>query len=163
MSATSAFFKSTTGLFLFIVLTVLVGCNSHLLFNKVEQVEGKTWDYPETLEFDFEVSDTTKSYDLILDIYHEASFGYQNLYLKINTIMPQNDPVKDQISIGLTDGFGSWSGSCKGNDCIREYVLQSGFNFRYIGKHTIKISQWSRDSTLHGIKAVGLSVQEAQS
>jgi gliding motility-associated lipoprotein GldH len=159
--------KPTSGIkciqvFLLLIALILIGCGSDILYQQSERIKGEAWSYEEPLIYFFEVKDTSTKYNLVLNIIHDQSFSYQNLYLNIKTLFPKSQAVEQQLSIELLDQLGKWEGTCKGNDCNREVRLEKGFVFSEIGQYSIEISQWSRKPQLTGVTAIGLCVLNAE-
>lgn len=149
------------------VLLVLIsflfaGCDDGILYQDSQKVNGEQWVYEDTLSYTFSVKDTTVKYNLLLDIYHERSFPYENLYLNIETSFPNSPATKQQLSFDLMDQNGNWAGTCKGNDCILEVMMKEGFVFAENGVYKIEINQWSREQSLSGITSIGLCIQESE-
>lgn len=158
------YFKDRMFTYLFFIFLTLIffNCDNGVLFQKSNSIKGKEWSYADPQIYTFEVNDTSTKYDLLLDIHHDRLFPFQNLYLDIMTHFPTDTTTDQQLSLQLMAPNGKWIGTCKGNDCIFEVIMQEGFVFTELGEYKIEINQWSRQETLPGISAIGLYVQESK-
>ena len=142
--------------FLFAASLFLSACGEKPLFEKTLDLPNQTWRYIDTLHFDFEVTDTTKVYDLVFVIEHQNTFKTQNFYTNIYTRYPDGKEEKQQVSLELYDDTGESLGKCGSEKCRVEAVTPTYFN--QIGKYRISIEQYSRTDTLQGIEKIGLQL-----
>lgn len=112
------------------------------------------WSYNEPLNFSFEVKDTESAYDLILEIEHDAEYGFQNFYTKFTTTYPDGNVVNDIVSMELADKFGQWKGKCSGESCNAEILLSGNTLFKNSETHQIQIEQYTRTPLLDGIRNI---------
>jgi len=157
MTKNRLFFRST----IYMLLTVLLigSCGPRPIYESTKQIEGK-WEYEKALPFDFNISDHSISYDLILKLDYSTSFAYKNLYVKIETEYPDKSKTEDIVSLNLTDRMGAFQGKCNSNSCETDILLKEKFKFKEPGAYTIAISQHSREEKLAGIKEASLMLFE---
>jgi gliding motility-associated lipoprotein GldH len=155
-----------SGIFKFLPATLLLlllqACDSSLLFDENKDIPNATWSYDAPLAFDFEVRDTTKAYQVLLEVTHAGDFGYQNCYVQITTKFPNGEEKKQPVSLELAAQSGIWNGECSGNTCTIEIPLQAKAKFRQPGKHSITIEQFMRVNPLSGIEAIGLKIKQLE-
>jgi gliding motility-associated lipoprotein GldH len=135
-------------------------CNKDVIFEKTTNIPDASWSYDNPLPFEFEVTDTTKAYQILLAVEHAGDFGFQNCYVQITTKFPNGEENKQPISLELAAQSGIWSGKCSGNDCSIEIPLQGKAKFKQPGKHSITVEQFMRVNPLPGIKAISLKVKQ---
>lgn len=140
-----------------LVLVVLSSCGPKPMYEKTVETGG-TWTYGDPMVFDIEVTDTDTFYDMVLDLNHESDFGYQNIYVKIDTDFPVKEDTEDVVSLDISDGKGSFLGNCSGGTCRVEILLQKSFRFENPGKHIVTISQYGRTEDLNGVNNATLSI-----
>jgi gliding motility-associated lipoprotein GldH len=141
---------------------LLTACNNDVIFEKNIAIPDGSWDYANKLPFEFEVTDTTKTYQVLLDIQHAGDFGFQNCYVQISTRFPNGEEKKQPVSLELAAQSGIWVGECSGNDCEVEIPLQAKARFKQPGKHSITVEQFMRVNPLPGIKAIGLKIKQLE-
>ncbi len=154
-------YARTNLLFGFIAL-FLFGCGNDFIFEKSIDIPDASWGYDNKLPFEFEVTDTTKAYQILLEVEHAGDFGFQNCYVQITTTFPNGEEKKQPVSLELAGQSGIWTGKCSGNACTLEIPLQGKAKFKQPGKHSITVEQFMRVNPLVGIKAISLKVKQLE-
>ncbi len=126
------------------------------------EIEGD-WTYQDKLESTITVSDTLINYDLALKLNHSKEFGFQNIYLDIQTVFPDGKKVSKPLSLQVATSAGIWNGKCNSKDCEIVFSLQDNFKFKDLGDHQFTIGQYSREDKLEGINSVELLLFETES
>lgn len=148
-------------LFIFLCVTLL-SCNDHVIFQEREELPEMIWKYSNPLEFSTEIADKDESFNIYLDIEHSRDFAYGNLYSGITVIAPSRDTTFHRISIDLADKLGQWLGTCKGNECSRQFLIAEEYQIAEAGNYKIIIEQYSREEDLPGIKSIELTIHAAE-
>ncbi len=147
---------------LFLVISVvLTSCGPKVVYDKTVDVNEKGWNYEEVKGFTFNITDTLQKYHMYLTPKHSADFGFENMYIKVQTIFPTKDTTENIVSLNLTDRMGSWVGTCRSGECSPKILLKGGTRFLE-GEYTLSISQHSRETNLEGIHSLQLRVEEAE-
>lgn len=134
-------------------LFLFSGCEQNVIATKsIDMID--VWTYEDELDLQFNIDDTDGKYDLLLDIIHDPSFGYENLYVIIKTSFPSGEVTKDVVSLNLAGPRGSWLGKCNNTKCSIEILLNAAFAFKETGSYTLSLAQHSREESLQGIKQV---------
>ena len=140
----------------------LFACGNGNFFEKTIKIPDASWSYDNPLPFEFEVTDTTKAYQILLEVNHAGDFGFQNCYVQITTKFPNGEEKKQPVSLELAAQSGIWSGKCSGNDCSIEIPLQGKAKFKQPGKFSITVEQFMRVNPLVGIKAISLKIKQLE-
>ena len=152
--------------FLLISLSVLhASCSNECNSLGSHEVNEEDWVYADSLDYNFEVKDTTAIYDLVLELKHSPEFAFQNLYVQTTTHFPSGEIVKSPMSIDLGDLAGRWNGDCGSKSCKAPVMLRDDFRFREMGNYRIVFEQFSRNESIAGIQSMELflcMVQENQ-
>lgn len=141
-------------------LLYLAACGNDTLIKKNYDIQPNAWAYRDSLNFDFEVKDTNKIYNITLTVAHQNAYRFQNLYTKIVTIFPNNLRTEQPLSLELYDASGKPQGKCSGGDCKTEIMMQENAYFNQAGKYRITIYQHSRDENLQGIESLALRIED---
>lgn len=144
---------------LFIFL--LTSCGPNVIYEQ-NHIIGDSWSYENTIDFNFEINDPAKEYDLLLTVVHEADFGYQNIYTKIKTTYPTGEEFISPLSIEFASKMGSWLSKCNSKECTLHLLLRDDVKFKDIGEYKISFIQDTRESNLQGIQSMGLSLIETK-
>ena len=145
---------------LFLIPFFLISCGDDYVFEKTYKIDKGEWNYDNTLAYTFEVTDTTKIYNLLLEIQHSIDYSYQNCYLKIYTQFPSGEKTDYLLSIDLADGIGRWQGKCSGESCTTLFDIAKQTSFKHLGKHTISLEQYMRKSPLSGVERLAIKLEE---
>ncbi len=148
------------GLLLFIVSIFLVSCKEVVFYNSLKNFENSIWTYEDIHNATFEIKDTTQVYDLYLDVIHNASFEYQNIYCKLNTTFPSKKTTEQQLPINFANNKGKWHGQCGTSSCKLRVVLQQNVSFQEEGSYQIAFEQYSRKPALEGIQSIDFIIKK---
>jgi len=138
-------------------LYLLASCENSV-YTERREISSTTWDYSDSLIFEFSPPDTQSLYNIELTVEHSKDFDYQNLYMRLHTIFPNQDTLKQPFSIDLSDKFGQWLGDCSSTSCERSSLLQAQTRFEYLGLYTLLFEQFSRYDSLAGINALEIDI-----
>ncbi len=144
----------------FALLTLVSGCKGGVLYEKTEVFENATWS-TQTPRFEFEISDTSQLYDIILEVVHSTDYGYQNLYTQLKVEFPDTTkPRTNLLSLQLSDEQGTWQGKCSGERCSAPMAFMTQTKFANKGKHSLSFSQHTRFEQIEGIEQITLRIQK---
>lgn len=142
-------------------LLFMISCSdkNYIYEESKEIVEGK-WLYKDSLNYAFQITDTTKIYNIYLALDHSTDYPYQNLYLKMHTQFPSGKRITQQVSFELADKYGQWYGDCGSNDCNLLVPSQKGAYFNAIGQHRITVEQFMRKNPIEGIRGLSVRIED---
>ena len=142
-----------------LMVLIFAACNDPALYREKAEFPSGIWMAADTVVFSTVIQDTSKSYDIHMEVCHDPEFSFQNLYVKVLTSFP-NDSIADQVlSLQLSDGKGRWAGECK-SDCNVKIPLSDSVRIRQAGQYAFKFIQYSRNENLRGINALEFSLAE---
>lgn len=142
-------------------LSSLSSCST--IYDETHVLENRTWTQGQRFSFEFDIQDTTQLYDLFLEVEHETSYPYQNLYCLVKTTMPDGSSREDQASLELANAKGYWLGDCSGKQCTRTIPFIIKTRFTIPGTYVIELKQHSRPKTLGPIEYIRLFISKASS
>ncbi len=145
---------------LVLMLFSFFSCGESYLFEKTHKIEKEGWNYENALAYSFEITDTTKIYNLLLEVEHSVDYAYQNCYFKIYTQFPSGEKTNQLLSIDLADGIGRWQGDCGSTSCSVLLDIQKQAFFNTLGKHTITLEQYMRKNPLKGIESLAIKLED---
>lgn len=146
---------------LLVISSCILSCGPKVLYDQTIQVP-QPWMYKDTLNFDYEIKDISKPYDLILSVEYREDFSYENVYLQVTTIFPDTVRTTYPVSLQLADEKGYWQGDCSGNKCKLNISMSSAAYYKKEGKYSLLFEQYSRQDSLKGIEALTISIVEAE-
>jgi gliding motility-associated lipoprotein GldH len=146
----------------FLLLIFAVACSEKetIAFEKTYELPKSEWAYADSLNFEFDIADTTKLYDIVLDIRHTTDFPFQNLYTNIALKFPKGERSQQVVNIDLADNTGKWHGEGTGDTRLYAVNIQTSAFFNQMGKHRYTLQQFMRTDILRGVKSISLKLAE---
>jgi gliding motility-associated lipoprotein GldH len=142
---------------------MLLACSSDVKFQE-EVILPDLWTYQDTIQFSWQVSDTTSTNEITLDVtYNKDTFSYENLYVYIKTFYPNSEPKTQIVSLNIQDKDAFENRICSDEICNVPILLLNNFRFNALGNHKISLVQHSRQDSLLGIKNLKLSIVKLKS
>jgi gliding motility-associated lipoprotein GldH len=151
------YWKSTG---IFILLAILfVNCDNQSLYDQVSALPDARWSAKEPVVFEFPVSDTAVSYEILFHIRNQQNYAYSNIWMFIEITAPNGYVKRDTFEIMLADEGGRWYGSGIGNvnSMLVPYKDDAVFPMR--GIYKVSLTQAMYDDPLDKIMDIGLRIQ----
>ena len=145
------------------LLFIITGCASDVVFEQLETVDVAGWEYKKPVEFTFDAPDTTGRYNLIFDIRITPDYGYQNLWLFIETINPDGFSHVDSINCPMSYPDGRWVGTGIGDLIDTPILVHQAFKFTELGEYTFKIKHGMRNDNLPYVQNLGVILKKIKS
>ncbi len=140
-------------------LVFLVACSKGELYSDFKGIENATWDKNKSCDFVVEVTDTTRLYDVVLEIRNKNDYPFRNLWLFVQMKTPEGNVRKDTLNCELADPEGKWYG--RGLSLyVLNFPYEQKISFPRSGNYTYSIRQGMRADQLKGISDIGLRVIE---
>lgn len=150
--------------YFFLLVLLVCSCDSDRLHEKNYDFEDQVWLSGNQPVFDFEVTDTIKTYNLYCNIRNSVDYPYSRIF--INYSLQDSTGVfisKDMITTFL---FEEKTGKPVGSSGLgsvydQQVPVLKNFQFKKSGKYSLKYEQFMRTDTLKGILAVGFRLESA--
>ena len=141
-----------------LVMFIFISCNSNVVYEESVSVANPTWNSANGVKFEVLIEDTTLDYQTNILIRNSGDYAYQNLWLFVTEIAPDNTCSKDTLQYILADEFGRWLGSGVGSLYTNLCYYKESAHYSQKGKYTYIIEQAMRDEELKGITEVGIQI-----
>ncbi|MDX1761956.1 MAG: gliding motility lipoprotein GldH [Christiangramia sp.] len=158
----SAFFV----LFLFCGVITLSSCDRKRVFDDYESLRG--WHKDSLVSFELENIDSTKVYDLFINIRNNSEYRYSNLFLITEIRFPQGKVISDTLEYEMTRPNGEWLGTGFGDVKENKLWYKENVRFDESGKYEVTIQQAMRKNgevegieVLDGITDVGFRIEKS--
>ena len=158
----SAFFV----LFLFCGVITLSSCDRKRVFDDYESLRG--WHKDSLVSFELENIDSTKVYDLFINIRNNSEYRYSNLFLITEIRFPQGKVISDTLEYEMTRPNGEWLGTGFGDVKENKLWYKENVKFDESGKYEVTIQQAMRKNgevegieVLDGITDVGFRIEKS--
>jgi gliding motility-associated lipoprotein GldH len=145
----------------FVLLISLSSCDPNRVYEQNIDVDKELWGYEDIKKFEVDIQDTAIRYNIGVNLRHSFQFEWRNVYVQIETKLPDGKILEKRVNLLLSEADGKWHGKCYGDNCFIYIPIQSNFVFPNKGKYTFRIKQDMRQNPLKYIKFVGLRVEKA--
>ncbi len=149
------------------LLAVLAGCDSSRVYEQNETIPGNMWQKENRIAFQFEITDTTLRYNVLVNLRHTNFYPFSNLWVMAYTTYPDGENLEpERLQLQLADTDGKWYGECIGDICDLQQYIQTNVRFSQTGTYKIAFEQIMRSKdvpvieNLPAIMAVGLRVEK---
>ena len=106
--------KKVEYLILFVVM-ILSACDPGRLFEENKNIDNNAWYYKNAAVFDLQVKDTTKWYNMLVNLRVDADYKFSNLFMWVRVINPAKKSDQRRVEIKLADEHGKWLGAGLGD------------------------------------------------
>lgn len=137
-------------------------CTQIDLYEKTTAVPGHAWQSSFKPSFEFDLTDSSKVYEVFLVLRHTEKYHFNNIYVNLYIQGPgQDTAMKIQRELKLADN-NEWLGD--GMDDIYEHRITIGLlgESRAIrpGRYRLQVEQIMREDPLQNVLDVGLRVEK---
>jgi gliding motility-associated lipoprotein GldH len=152
----------------FILLTVILfySCDKQRVFDEYKTV-GSAWHKDSIITFDLPILDSTKRYNLFINLRDNNNYQYNNLFLIVSLEKPNGYTKVDTLEYQMASPDGTLLG--EGFTDIKESKLFYKENVRFRGKYKVSIKQAVRETgkvpgvtLLEGITDIGLRIEKIE-
>jgi gliding motility-associated lipoprotein GldH len=149
---------------LILVAILLFSCDKKRVFDEYKSV-GSAWHKDSIVTFNLPVLDSTKRYDLFVNLRNNNNYPFNNLFLIVAIEMPNGFTKVDTLEYKMANPDGTLLGN--GFTDIKESKLYLREGVRFRGKYKVHIKQAVRQSgkipgvqELEGITDVGFRIEQ---
>ena len=149
---------------LFSVAILLFSCDEKRVFDTYKSV-GSSWNKDSIVTFDLPVLDSTKSYNLFVNLRANNNYPFNNLFLIVSTEKENGFTKVDTLEYQMANPDGTLLGN--GFSDLKESKLFFKENVKFKGKYKVHIKQAVRESgkvpgvaALDGITDVGFRIEK---
>jgi gliding motility-associated lipoprotein GldH len=142
----------------FFLIAIFSSCDNKRFYEKNLAIKNEVWNVNDKPFFEIEVNDTLQAFNFYINIRNSSSYEYSNIFLFLNTYLPNGEQSRDTIECILADPRGNWLG--KGNEIIEHQILfKRRVRFPISGKYLFEFEQAMRKDDLEGILDIGLRIE----
>ena len=140
--------------------TFFSSCEQSRVFDKNVSIPKQGWFYDEAKMFEVEILDTTKAYNLYVNIRHTDAYPYNNLWLTLKTTLPDGTVQENKLNVELSQSTGEWTGNCVDGICYNSVLIQHNFALPQKGKYIFSLEQDMRLNPIPHILDIGIRVEK---
>jgi gliding motility-associated lipoprotein GldH len=144
---------------------LLVSCDSSSVFDQYKSVPNK-WHKDSVVSFKVNPPDSTKMYNLFVNLRNSSAYKFNNLFLIVEMNYPNGKAIKDTLEYKMANPDGEFLGT--GFTDIKENKLwyKENIIFEESGEYTVKIQHAMRENgkvngviNLEGITDIGFRIE----
>ncbi|MCH4552056.1 gliding motility lipoprotein GldH [Aestuariibaculum lutulentum] len=161
--------RNNTLVFLAICSLVFVSCDSNRVFDEYKSVPNK-WHKDSIVSFDITPPDSTKAYNLFVNLRNTNAYKYNNLFLIVEMVFPHGKTIKDTLEYRMADPTGKLLGTGVTDTKENKLWYKEGVVFKEAGNYKVNIQQAMRENgkvngvvELEGITDVGFRIEHINS
>lgn len=143
-----------------LIAFMMVSCDSNRVYEKNVDFKDRTWKIAEPTSFEFQITDTTKKYNLLIDVRNSIEYPYARLFVNFDLKKDKEILSKELISFYL---FDQKTGKPFGTSGIGDiYDHQFSILKNQVlkkGTYQVAFQQFMRQDTIPGILAIGLRIE----
>ena len=151
-------------IFLLLVTILLFSCDKKRVFDEYKSV-GSAWHKDSIVTFDLPELDSTKQYNLFVNLRDNNNYPYNNLFLIVALELPNGFTKVDTLEYQMAEPDGTLLGD--GFSDIKESKLFYKENVKFKGKYKVHIKQAVRETgkvpgvtLLDGITEIGFRIEK---
>ena len=145
---------------LFVVITLLSSCDGSRVYEKNLKIPDYNWDQQHVLSFLADVKDTSGYHTIYLNVRNSGSYRFSNLFVFINTRLPQGQLQRDTVECILASPDGQWLGDGLGDIWDNRILFKEHVRFPQPGEYRFDLIQAMRVNPLPGIMDVGIRIEK---
>jgi len=146
---------------IFILSLFLLSCTNNEVFNSSTNLKDSLWNYQDTLEYNFNVTDINKTYNVYIQLKNTENYNYSNLFIFSKIDGPKNESIIDTIDCIICDQKGKWYGEKKSTLWYNKLLFRKRIRFPEAGNYKFSFVQAMRDDNLKEITNFGLTIEYA--
>ena len=143
------------------LLLGLSACNffsSGYVYFKWYEFPNHTWRLHDTLDFHIVVSDTVRTFDLVITVSATDDYHWRNLIAQMVVEYPDGYKEQRMLNLPLSSDKGFWYGRKISN--IHGIEVPIGeIHFPEKGTYTFRLFHWMREDSVKGLVRIGLALK----
>jgi len=154
------FQRSVLFLLLFFTAAYLTGCDPRRIYEKNEKIPSYNWEQNNALSFLVDITDTAAYHTIYLNVRNAGYYRFSNLFLFINTRLPQGQIQRDTAECILASPDGKWLGDGLGDIYDNRILFKEHVRFPQTGEYRFDLIQAMRVNPLPGIMDAGIRIEK---
>ncbi len=154
-------------LVLFLLGSILFfsACDKKRVFDEYQSLRG--WNKDSVINFDLGELDTSRVYNLFIDLRNNNEYKYSNIFLITNMQFPNGKVISDTLEYEMAKPNGEWLGTGFGDVKENKLWYKENVKFDEAGNYKVSIRQAMRKTdsvngikSLQGITDVGFRIEK---
>ena len=148
-----------------LLAALLASCDSRRVFEDNREFPNRQWIVSEKPEFEFDITDSSRTYNLYYNLRNSLHYDWDRIYVTyILSDSSGQELARKLVFNELFDPTGHPHGESGIGDLYdHRFPILVDYQFPHPGKYKMQLVQFARQDTLHGVLAVGVRIEYAQS
>jgi gliding motility-associated lipoprotein GldH len=147
---------------LLLFVGIFSSCIDEAIVDVYREISNRRWSYIKKVSVPVKIEDSSKAYNVYMNLRHTADYKYSNIFVLIHQIAPGGKKTTERKEFQLAYPDGEWLGSGSGNIYTHQLLFKENHIFPAPGTYVLEFEQNMRDNPLKEIRDVGLRVELAQ-
>lgn len=146
--------------FLFVIIHLIFSsCRNKTILNNKTIFQENDWYWSDSFKDTIRVTDTINTYNIFITIDLDENYQYSNLYLFVNTILPDSSILTDTVNFYLADEKGKWHSKNRFGKISNKLPYKVNVRFPYKGEYVFDVEQAMRVNPLKNVKSCGIKIE----
>ena len=152
--------RKKSKLIVLLIVVTSVACN-HIYKKYDEESFGTlSWENGQVVMFNPIIENPEIGYELKFGIRHIYGLEITSIDILVNVTSPTGIETNKSYTLNVKDSQGEYIGSCIGDVCDLESIVDESFTFDEVGEYKIAIAHNEPVDKIRGVLAVGLVIDE---
>ncbi len=141
----------------------IASCHKLDVYEKNTVMPVYAWSWSFKPEYNFEITDTVSSYNMMVVLRHTDAYAYNNIWINIGTKFPGDSMRYQRFDLQLGSDAHGWEGN--GMDDIwelRKPITNGPVKFKKTGVYTFSLAQIMRQNPLEHVVSAGIRVEKVR-
>ncbi len=144
------------------MLVWITACVPDHVFDENVPVKDYQWYYKDTAAFEVNIQDTVAAYNIYVNIRHNGSYAFSNLWIFVHTQKPGGPWERKRVELPLADKTGRWYGANMSDVYDQQIPIQYKAQMPRKGLYRFVLEQNMRVDPLENVMAVGIRLEKAK-
>jgi gliding motility-associated lipoprotein GldH len=143
------------------LLFLIVSCDPSRVYEEYKKIPDYNWEIKAPLEFQVNITDTLHPHHVYLNIRHTGYYRFSNIYLFIDSWLPDGSYSRDTAEIILASPDGKWKGDGLGDIWDNRVLFKKDVIFPMSGTYRFRLTQAMRVNPLKGVMDAGIRIEKS--
>ena len=154
--------NSVVRCFFLLCCVVASSCKDNAIVDVNKEISSRNWSYIKKVSVPVKIIDTSKEYNIYMNLRHTADYKYSNIFVLVHQIVPGGKRTSERKEFQLAYPDGEWLGSGSGNLYTYQLLYKEKYRFPVAGTYVFEFEQNMRDNPLREIRDVGMRVEPVE-
>ncbi|GGG78880.1 gliding motility lipoprotein GldH [Parapedobacter pyrenivorans] len=141
---------------------LVLSCTDVAVVDQHIAIDSHAWHYDDRPRVVAHITDTTRPYNIYLNLRHTPDYQYSNIFILLHQHQPQGRDTTERFELRLAEPDGRWLGRGTGSVYAHQQLIKENVRFPDTGSYVFGLEQNMRDNPLREISDVGLRIEPVE-